>query len=69
MRSGVTAMQWNTIHESKHWNADTQAIVSQSISNRKQHITHKKRKNPERQQQFIVITVSTLQQYSEQFKL
>ena len=27
MWSGVTAMQWNAIHKSKHWNADTQAIA------------------------------------------
>ena len=27
-RSGVTAMQWNTIHKSKHGNVDTQDIVT-----------------------------------------
>ena len=27
MWSGVTAIQWNAVYKSKHWNTDTHAIV------------------------------------------
>ena len=42
--SGVTAIQWNAAYKSKHWNADTQDIVTvnqSAIQNKRQH------KNPE----------------------
>ena len=39
-------MQWNTIHKSKHWNADTQAIVTVSQSAIESSIEHTKREKP-----------------------